>query len=212
MSGRANDGERGELSLAAAFHWARSRYRSQAPRILVLMLGWAGVWVILELLVVSCGSAPGRPIWSMLHLGCFWGTAYSEAGILRSALGALDEAPQSRHGNPLDHRVALRFLVLKMLLLPAALVGTALLVAPGLYCLARLGPALFFVVQGRAGPGAALGLSNQVTRGRRGQLMLMCLFLLLFNVLGAVPLGLGLIVTVPMSVLIGAHAFRALSR
>jgi uncharacterized membrane protein len=108
--------------------------------------------------------------------------------------------------------VALRFLVLKMLLLPAALVGTALLVAPGLYCLARLGPALFFVVQGRAGPGAALGLSNQVTRGRRGHLMLMCLFLLLFNMLGAVPLGLGLIVTVPMSVLICAHVFRALSR
>jgi hypothetical protein len=126
------------------------------------------------------------------HLGYFWGTAYWEAGILRSALAALDEAPQSRHSNPLHHRVALRFLVLKMLLLPAALVGTALLVAPGLYCLARLGPALLFVVQGRAGPGAALGLSNQVTRGRRGQLML--------------------IVTVPMSVLMCAHVFRALSR
>lgn len=79
-------------------------------------------------------------------------------------------------------------------------------------CVARLGPALFFVVQGRAGSGAALGLSNQVTRGRRGRLMLMCLFLFLFNMLGAVPLGLGLIVTVPMSILICAHVFRALSR
>lgn len=67
----------------------------------------------------------------MLHLGYFWGTAYWEAGILRSALGAFDEAPQSRHNNPLDHRVALRFLVLKVFLLPAALVGTAILVTPG---------------------------------------------------------------------------------
>lgn len=42
--------------------------------------------------------------------------------------------------------------------------------------------------------------------------MLMCLFLLLFNMLGAVALGPGLIVTVPMSILIGAYVFRALSR
>ena len=207
----ANGKESAELSLAAAFRWAVSRYWSQAPRILVLLLGWASVWLIVEFLVVSSGSAPGRPIWLVLHLAYFWGTAYWEATILRSALGAIDKAPQSWRSQLLDHRVALRYLVLKMVLLPAMIIGTALLVAPGLYCMARFGPALFFVVQGEAGPKTALGLSNQVTQGRRGHLMLMCLSLLLFNMLGAALLGLGLIVTVPMSILICAHVFRAMS-
>ena len=107
--------------------------------------------------------------------------------------------------------VALRFLALKMLLLAAVLIGTALLVAPGLYCMARLGPALFFVVHGQAGPKAALGLSSRVTQGRRGYLMLICLSLLLFNMLGAALLGLGLIVTVPLSILTCAHVFGTIS-
>lgn len=200
--------EPAELSFAAAFHWAVSRYKSQAPQILALLLGWASVWLIVEFLVVSSGSAPGRPIWLVLHLGYFWGTAYWEVAILRSAFDTFETAPQSWRSKLLDHRVALRFLAVKMLLLPAILIGTALLVAPGLYCMARLGPALFFVTQGQSGPKAALGLSNQVTQGRRGHLMLMCLSLLLFNMLGAALLGLGLIITVPISILICAHVFR----
>jgi len=205
---QSNARELGELSLATAFHWAVSRYPSQAPRILLLLLGWASVWLIVEFLVVNISSRPGRPIWSVLHLSYFWGTAYWEAAILRSALGAFEKAPQSWRSKLLDHRLALRFLVLKMLLLPAILIGTALLVAPGLYCMARFGPALFFVAQGQTGPKTALRLSNQVTQGRRGHLMFISLFLLLFNMLGAALLGLGLIVTVPMSILICAHVCR----
>ncbi|TDI96541.1 MAG: hypothetical protein E2O76_11510 [Caldithrix sp.] len=140
---QSNARELGELSLATAFHWAVSRYPSQAPRMLLLLLGWASVWLIVEFLVVNISSRPGRPIWSVLHLSYFWGTAYWEAAILRSALGAFEKAPQSWRSKLLDHRLALRFLVLKMLLLPAILIGTALLVAPGLYCMARFGPALF---------------------------------------------------------------------
>lgn len=41
--------------------------------------------------------------------------------------------------------------------------------------------------------------------------MLICLSLLLFNMLGAALLGLGLIVTVSMSILICAHVFRVIS-
>ena len=202
--------EGGALRLAVAFQWARSRYRSAGLRILLLMLGWAGVWVILEILVVGSGSSPGRPIWLLLHLGYFWGTAYWEAAILRSALAAMDGAPTSWRETFLDHRVASRFLALKLMMLPSVLAGLALLVAPGLYGMARLGPAFFMVVGGRVGPLEALRLSGQLTRGRSGPLLLLCLFLLLFNTLGAALMGLGLLVTVPVSALMCAHAFRAL--
>jgi cytochrome b561 len=208
LDGMPPDG--GALRLAVAFRRARSRYRSAAPRILLLMLGWAGVWVILEILVVGSGSPPGRPTWLLLHLGYFWGTAYWEAAILRSALAVMDAAPPPRSETFLEHRVASGFLALKLMMLPLVLAGLALLVAPGLYGMARLGPAFFIVVGGRAGPLEALRLSLDLTRGRSGPLLLLCLFLLVFNIFGAALLGLGLLVTVPISALMFAHAFRAL--
>jgi uncharacterized membrane protein len=175
------------------------------------LLGWASVWVMVELLVVSSGSAPGRPIWSLLHLGYFWGTAYWEAAILRRALGAFEAVSRSPRSGFLDHRAALSFLVLKMLLLPVIIIGTVLLVVPGLYCMARFVWAFFFVAQRRVGPREALGLSSRITRGRRGHLMLLCLALLVFNIPGAALLGLGLIVTLPLSILMCTCVFRAMS-
>jgi len=141
----------------------------------------------------------------------FWGTAYWEAAILRSAFGAFDESAPSWSSLLPSHRTALRFFVLKMMLLPAIILGIALVVVPGLYCAARLGPAFFFVARGEAGPLAALRLSNQMTRGARGPLMVIGLFLFLFNALGAAVLGLGLIVTIPISILMCAYAFRAIA-
>ena len=196
--------------LAAAFERARSLYRFEAPRILLLIFGWAGVWVALEILVIGSGSPPGRPIWLGLHLGYFWGTAYCEAAILRSALAAVDGAPRPGREAFLDHRVAARFLGLKLALLPLVSAGLALLVVPGLYVAARLAPAFFVVVGRREGPLEALRLSLRLTQGKGGPLLLLSLFLLGFNLLGAAFLGLGLLITVPVSALMCAHAYRAL--
>jgi len=55
-----------------------------------------------------------------------------------------------------------------------------------------------------------LRISLQLTRGRSGPLLLLSLFLLGLNLLGAAFLGLGLLVTVPVSALLCAHAYRAL--
>ncbi len=199
------------LSVRAALHRARLEYPSHAPRLLVLLLGWAGVWVLVELLVVSSGSPPGRPIWTAIHLAYFWGTAYWEVAMLRGALEAIDGAAPSGRRALLDHGAAARLLVLKLLLLPVVLIGLACLVAPGIYCLARLGPAFFFAADGPAGPRTALALANRATVGRRGRLTRLCLLLLTLNLLGAALLGLGLVVTIPASLLACAYAFRAIS-
>lgn len=200
----------GGPDLGAAFERARSLYRSEAPRILLLLLAWAGVWVALEILVIGSGSPPGRPIWLGLHLGYFWGTAYCEAAILRVALAAVDGAPPPGREAFFDHRVATRFLILKLALLPLVLAGLALLVVPGLYAAARLAPSFLVVVGRREGPVEALRISLRLTQGRSGPLLLMSLFLLGLNLLGAAFLGLGLLATVPVSALLCAHAFRAL--
>ena len=208
MATGAGASELQTVVLAAAFQWAAHRYLSRGPQILALFLGWAGVWVVVEMLVIRLDSTPGRPAWTALHLSYFWGTAYWEVAVLRSALRAAREQSSPGIMQILDHRAALRFLALKLILLPAIIVGTVALLIPGLYIMARFGPAFLFVVQGQTRLRTAVTLSDEATRGRRGYLMLFCLSLLFFNVFGAALLGLGLIVTIPMSLLMCAHLFH----
>ena len=169
------------------------------------------MWVVIEVLVIASGSAPGRPIWILLHLGYFWGTAYWEVAILGSALACVDGRPQAPGRVLRDHRLVARFLLLKLVLIPVALVATAFLVVPGLLAMARLGLSLFFVVDQDRGPWAALAASRHATRGSTAQLLRLLLMLLLLNAVGAAILGLGLVITVPMTALAGAYVFRAVT-
>lgn len=199
------------LGVLPVLAWARSQYLSRAPQILVLLLGWALEWVFLEILVIWIGSPPGRPIWLLLHLGYFWATAYWEAAILRSALGEFDGIGSALRALVEAHRAALAILGLKLVLIPVVLFGLVLAVVPGLFVLARFGLSAFFVAVQGSGPGEALALSRKATQGRTARLMLLSLALLLFNVLGAAALGVGLLITVPMTALAGAYVFRSLT-
>ena len=197
-----------ELGVRATFSAARAKFRSGAPRILALLAGWVGVWVVIEILVFVSRSPPGHPIWLVLHFSYFWGTSYWEAAILRSALASYGAGGSGWVFS--EHRLVLRFLAVKLLLLPVILMTTALAVIPGLYVAARYGLAPVFVVDRGAGPLVALSLSARATRGRRFRLMKIYLALLLFNVLGAAILGLGLLITLPMTALATAWIFLQL--
>lgn len=201
----------GVPGVRSAFRWAGSAYGPQALPILALLLGWAAVWAVLEVLVIGSRTAPGRPAWVLLHLGYFWGTAYWEAAILRHALDAHDGKRRALTRVFRQHRMVMHLLVLKLSMIPLTLAGCALVVVPGLVVVARLGPAFFRVVDRGSGPLEALSWSWEATRGHTPTLTLLALALFLFNCAGAAILGLGLIVTLPMTALAGAYTFRTVS-
>ena len=197
-----------EIGARSALTWARSQYRSRAPLILVLLLGWALEWVVLEILVIWIASPPVRPIWLLLHLGYFWATAYWEVAILRSALGEFDSFGAALGALVEAHRAAFSLLGLKLILTPAVILGLALGVVPGLWLLARFGLAPFEAAARGRRPAAALAASRHTTEGHTARLMLLSLVLLAFNALGAAALGVGLLITIPMTALAGACVFR----
>lgn len=49
-----------------------------------------------------------------------------------------------------------------------------------------------------------------MTKGHRGKLFLLILAIILFNILGMFALLIGLLVTIPMTMLIYSHAYRQL--
>lgn len=72
---------------------------------------------------------------------------------------------------------------------------------------------LFFsyaIVDKELGAVAALGYSSRITAGFKGELFVFGLMLVLLNVGGALALGVGLLVTLPMTMLATAHVYRTL--
>ena len=193
------------------FDQAWSAYRLRAPLLLGLLAAWALTWVALEVLVVSSGRRPGDPIWVILHLLYFWATAYWEAAIAGCALDHFAGRPPAPRRYLGNHRLVRHVLVLKIVLIPAILLGVALLLVPGIVLTARLGLAFYASVDRRCGPRAALAFAWGRTRGHSPGLARLVLALGAFNVAGAALLGLGLLLTVPMTALAGAYTFHAVS-
>lgn len=63
-----------------------------------------------------------------------------------------------------------------------------------------------------AGPMTALRKSAHLTEGVKPKLLVFYLALLGLNILGTIPIGLGLFVTMPISLIAAAHVYRQLEK
>jgi uncharacterized membrane protein len=90
------------------------------------------------------------------------------------------------------------------------LAGLVLLVVPGIIWLVMFMFYALVIVDTETGPLAALRQSARLGKGVRWELFLLLLVLTGINIAGAVALLVGLLFTVPFSVLVMAHAYRAL--
>ena len=88
--------------------------------------------------------------------------------------------------------------------------GMLLLIVPGIILGIRLQMYVWAIVDNHAGPIEALQQSWTMTRGFAWNLLLLNLLLGLINMLGMLALGIGLIVTVPLSMVAWGHAYRRL--
>lgn len=93
----------------------------------------------------------------------------------------------------------------------AVLMGLILLVVPGIVFLIRLWFLGFVIVDRKAGPLEAVQQSWDISRRHTMDLLLLFVTLLGLNLLGVICLGVGLLVTIPMSGLALAHIYRALA-
>jgi uncharacterized membrane protein len=88
--------------------------------------------------------------------------------------------------------------------------GLVLLIVPGIIMLLRLWFVGFVLVDERTGPIDAIQRSWDYTRGHTMDLLVFFIVLVGLNLLGVVCLGVGLLVTVPISGLAQAHVYREL--
>jgi predicted Zn finger-like uncharacterized protein len=91
-------------------------------------------------------------------------------------------------------------------------IGFVLLIVPGIIMGLTLMFYAFAIVDKNLGPLEALSASSRMTKGVKMDLLLLCLLLFVINIIGAIPLGLGLLITIPLSSVACAYVYRRLQQ
>ncbi len=106
--------------------------------------------------------------------------------------------------------VFFKFILSSVLCSLAILGGFILLIIPGIILGIRMQFYGYLIVEKGLGPLQALNESFKMTKGCTWQLCLLSVLLMLINLLGALALFVGLLVTIPISVLAKTHVYRSL--
>jgi uncharacterized membrane protein len=102
------------------------------------------------------------------------------------------------------------YIIASILCMIAYTVGLVFLIIPGLIILVRLSFFGFIVIEGEASPVHAIKRSWALTEGRFWQLFAFGLVLVLINIAGALVIGIGSLVTVPLALIALAYAYHKL--
>jgi uncharacterized membrane protein len=103
------------------------------------------------------------------------------------------------------------FLATKLLTGVVVVLGIILLIVPGIIFGLMFMFAQYIVIDKEIGPIEAMKESKKITDGHKWNLLGLCLLLALINILGAICLLVGLLVTIPVTSLALIRAYRTLS-
>lgn len=94
----------------------------------------------------------------------------------------------------------------------AVFIGLVLLIIPGLVIAAAFLFTPYIIMDKGSRPFEAMAASRRMTEGHRMRLILLMVAIVFFNMAGLIALGVGLLITVPVSMLAVAHAYRTLEK
>ena len=168
-----------------------------------------GSWVILELGVVALHSL-GLVPWLALHVAFLIVFSGLIVGIQAMALQAVDGAAPSVSSLPGMLKRGPAYLIALCLYCAAVTCGLLLLVVPGVYLAGRFAFFGCVISSQEASAVKALRAAGALARGRWWNVCGFVFLLLTLNLVGAALLGIGLLVSFPLSLLASASFFRSL--
>ncbi len=101
-----------------------------------------------------------------------------------------------------------KYLSATILTLIIVLFGLVLFIVPGIVAMIALAFTSYLLIDRNLGPIEAITESMRITHGHRWNLLLFGLSLVVFNLLGALFFGIGLLITIPVSALATVHVYR----
>lgn len=196
-------------SFHKAFNFAWMTFKKQSSLFIAVMLTFFASWVILEVLVVA-GQPLGLLFWAIAHLTFFIVFAGMGLGFVKMCLALYDE--QQVHYGELFRELSsgLNFFFVQLIYYTVFLIGLALLIVPGAYLGTMYALHAFHFAEGGSNLKQCFQQSAVTSQSSRWFLFWLSVFIFLLNILGASILGVGLIITVPLSALMKTSIYRQL--
>lgn len=202
--------KRNPISIRQAFNFAWPIFKKRFGLFTAVLLTIFGAWVTLEIVVIA-GQRFGVLLWAVVHLAFLIFVAGIEVGFLEICL-ALCDGGEPTFADTFRHlALGPKFLAGQILYLFMVVIGLLLLVAPGVYLSVRYALFGFCMAAGETNLMRSFQQSAILSTGTKTYLLRILVALLVLNALGAGLLGLGLFVTVPLSVLMMTKVYRQLS-
>lgn len=176
-------------------------------------------WILIGVLVltfvistISSSLFAPRGEGGVLAIVDFFVQILISLSLMNFFLKAYEHVEQVKVMDAWDPRQYLSYLGISLLLGIIMVIGYILLIVPGVIATVMFIAAPYLVVDKKMGPIEALKESKKLTEGKRMQLFYFVLAILGINIVGAIPLGLGLFVSIPVSMLAMVHVYRTLER
>ncbi len=198
------------LSLAYAPHFriAWVAFKAHWRVFLASQLILFGLWVSLELAVVALHSWGVIP-WLALHTAFLVAFSGVLVGIQVMTLQVVDGTVPTLSSLPHMLNRGPSFLLAASLYTVASMCGLLLLVAPGVYFAVRYSFFGYVIGSKQVSAVRALREAGDMTQGRWWRVCGFLLLLLALNLAGAAMLGLGLLVSFPLSLLAATSFSRS---
>ncbi|MBI4145956.1 hypothetical protein HY489_01315 [Candidatus Woesearchaeota archaeon] len=168
------------------------------------------IGVGLFILVLSLISGNAKGIATKILVGLF--QVGVTLGYLKLALDLVDNKPAAFKELFSAFKQLPAYIITFVIYGLTVLLGLVLLVIPGIIWAIAFGLYPFVILLENAGPMTALRKSAHLTEGVKPKLLVFYLALLGLNILGTIPIGLGLFVTMPISLIAAAHVYRQLEK
>ena len=197
-------------SIREAFNFARVKLKEHFGLLTACVLTFFGSWVVLEVLVVA-GQRLGFVWWLAAHISFFIVFAGLEVGFIRMCLAIHDNDQVVYTDIFQTLHLGGKYLLVQLAYFGIVLVGLILLIVPGVYYGTR------FSLYGQVFAEKSFSLKDVFCHSAEtGQGTIRFLFwlgatVILLNVGGASILGIGLIITVPLTALMKVHVYRQLT-
>ena len=131
-----------------------------------------------------------------------------ELGLLTFSIRAHDSVSSVKINDLWNPKPLWRYLAGQILTGIIVVIGLILLIVPGVIAALGLMFTSYLVVDKGRGPIEALKESWRITKGHRMQLFVLVLAIVGINILGLLALVVGLLVSIPVSMLAMVHAYR----
>jgi hypothetical protein len=137
---------------------------------------------------------------------------FVDMGLVMFALQAHDDVSNATWKNLWAPQQFWKYLGATILVGLITITGFILLIIPGVIAVLGLMFTKYLVIDRKLGPVQALKASWRITKGHKLHLLGFIIVSGLLNLAGAIALLIGLLVTVPLTMLAAAHVYRALLR